>query len=91
MKITAALAMIPACSAFVAPAGPKMARGRSMKMNFGYEEGGLPVGGVTFPDSAQKWVSINQFSRGRRRKQKFARRESTLLEVKTSIPLQSLL
>jgi hypothetical protein len=59
VKAAAVLALLPAASAFIAPAAPKFARGRSMQMNFGYEEGGLPAGGVTFfPESAQKWVSI---------------------------------
>jgi hypothetical protein len=67
VKALSLLAIVPAATAFIAPAGPKMARGRSMQMNFGYEEGGLPAGGVTFfPDSAQKWVSIVSRSGGER-------------------------
>jgi hypothetical protein len=59
MKAVAILAALPLASAFLAPA-PKVSRGRSLKMNFGYEEGVRPVGGVQFfPDSAPYWDPLN--------------------------------
>ena len=57
MKACAVLALLPCATAFV-PAGPRVSRGRSLKMNFGYENGERPIGGVQFwPDAAPSWVS----------------------------------
>lgn len=59
VKAAALLALIPAASAFMGPA-PRMARGRSLQMNFGYEEGGRAVGAVQFfPDGPTYFDPLN--------------------------------
>jgi len=58
MKAAAVLALLPVASAFLTPA-TRVTRGRSLQMNFGYEEGGRAVGAVQFfPDGATYWVSF---------------------------------
>lgn len=67
VKIAAVLSLLPVASAFLAPAPKMAARGRSMKMSFGYDEvGNRPVGGVQFfPWDTESlfWVSSSRHGR----------------------------